>query len=880
MPMEVITLILSIVAILIVINQKTRIDKLENEIKRYKQREQSVSPKPIEPLLKPRTESKFVHQESVHQKTSIKDIRPVTVKQTTRKTKEVKNSKSLLNIFLESGTGIFGVIILVMGLAFLGVYSALSMTAFPRYILFIIYSGLLYGGGYVVKRKFNWNRLSLWLRSASGAIFLFSCVGSAGIPGLQWIDNPFSGLFIVVAGILVNILLAKQSGLEIITSIHMLLALISLSIAPATISTLVVAGTVCGYNIYLSSKKRWDINLIITSSMFHIFHFYWYIRDPEVGSIISLMIMLIISLLTLLFHYRELFSVKTFMKVPFLTHFLTWCYLGVSIFLYYELIPLKIIIFSLFSIGVLILTKRAKKLEINWLLITDTLVANLFMILAIVSLMEFDRGQYSIFYIISLESFIFMVVVLKEKQKILTRIAYPLTLISLLVTLFINMDDDPVIIISKIILIIITSAFYVWCIKKVTLYRETDQFYKKLISYFPSLATFICFIQWDLWDYPLFIPISTALLLAPIFYFSLKESYRGVYRLTLILMGVMMVSGLMESDLNIPFILILGYLIYKKERVLIPLLMLELSLVISSLDHLYSISPYLPELCWLVMIVLQLLLPKFLKVEKLNALKILNYMLFFIFVTSHLIFVEEETMFRYIIYGISGVIFLYWIISHPKTPILEVSILYLILLIIIEFDSNLYSVISISISILFLLLSRFKLPRLSLYSILFSWFSVISLAFHSWRDKELILGILTAVIFTLYLILLHKTGEIRADYLFKTLSNRIKSNLYPIIYYPFFISMALFILFSFKPEVITLFFVVESLIIFILSMALQEQHFKVISMIALGASLLRLTFVDLAQSGTLVRAIVFIGVGIILVVMNMIYLKFKPLESS
>lgn len=854
--------LVSLIAIITALRVVGRVEKLKIEVKKLK--------RAIQVLNSERLETQPVEESRPLKSPIEKPVKPIK-KSTPKKKKREK--KRLLNMFLESGTGIFGVIILVMGLAFLGVYSALNMTAFPRFILFILYSGILYGGGVFILKKFQWKRLSLWLRSAAGAVFLFSCVGSAGIPGLQWIDNPISGLMIIVAGILLNILIAKRSGLEIISTIHMFLALISLSIAPATISTLVVAAAVCGHSIFLSSKKRWDLNLILSTSLFHIFHFYWFQREADGGSIISLLVMLIVSLLTLLFHYREIFSVEKFEKRPFFTHFLTWCYLGVAIFLYYNIIPVRVVTFSLLSIATLLISKRAKQLNIQWLLVTDTLVANLFMILAVVSLIEYDMAGFFITFIISLESLIFLTIVLREKQVLLSRIAYGITTASLFITLFINLDDDDVIVISKIVLIILSSLYYVLFVKRVDLFKATDQFFKRIYSIFPTIATLITFFQWIDSDYTY---IISALLLAPIFYFAIKESYRGVYRLSIVAITIMMLVGLVESNLNIPYMIILLYCVIKREKIFIPLLLIQMNLVVLSLEHLSDYSPYLPELSWLIMISINLLMTKFINLEKLRVLHWLNYILFTIFATSHLIVIEDITLFRYVIYAVSSVIFIYWIISRPKTPILEVCLIYLITVILKEFDSIYFSLITISIATLLLLIRNLGIPRLSLYSIIFSWLSVLALSFHSWRDGELIIGLVTALIFTVYLILLQKSGGIRSNYILKRLSERVDSRLYPVVFYPFFIGMALFILFSFRPDLITLFFVIESLIIFVLSMVLREQHFKVISMVALGASLTRLIFVDLANSGTLVRALVFIGVGVILVSMNMIYLKLKP----
>ena len=101
--------------------------------------------------------------------------------------------------FVENWTGILGSIILVMGIGFLGIFAALKFSPLMRFSMMCGAAGMLYG----IYRYFNfrqkWLKLASWLRSAAGAIFLFACLGAGGIPGLQWIFDPLSGLVVLAA---------------------------------------------------------------------------------------------------------------------------------------------------------------------------------------------------------------------------------------------------------------------------------------------------------------------------------------------------------------------------------------------------------------------------------------------------------------------------------------------------------------------------------------------------------------------------------------------------------------------------------------------------------------------------------------------------------
>ena len=95
------------------------------------------------------------------------------------------------------------------------------------------------------------------------------------------------------------------------------------------------------------------------------------------------------------------------------------------------------------------------------------------------------------------------------------------------------------------------------------------------------------------------------------------------------------------------------------------------------------------------------------------------------------------------------------------------------------------------------------------------------------------------------------------------------------IYYPFFISIAVYIFWTFDRNILTLLFVAESLFIFILSLILKENNFRFLSLGGIGVCLVRLIFFDLSNSGTIARAFVFIGVGMLMVLMNIVYIKYK-----
>jgi uncharacterized membrane protein len=95
------------------------------------------------------------------------------------------------------------------------------------------------------------------------------------------------------------------------------------------------------------------------------------------------------------------------------------------------------------------------------------------------------------------------------------------------------------------------------------------------------------------------------------------------------------------------------------------------------------------------------------------------------------------------------------------------------------------------------------------------------------------------------------------------------------IFDPLFLAAALFLYWSFDRAILTLLWVGLIFAIFSLSILLREGHFRILALIALAASLGRLLFFDLSQSSMTMRAIVFVGVGILMLGMNSLYNRFK-----
>ncbi|MGL1891229.1 MAG: DUF2339 domain-containing protein [Spirochaetaceae bacterium] len=931
--MEIFVLILVIIALVAARLLRNRIIDLEDNqetlFKRIKYLESLNNVESIKPLEK-ETELKVtrvavpppVYKEVLSSPVIKKDVKNKVIKSN----KPPKEKGILLNKFLENGTGIIGVLVLVMGLAFLGIYSAINMSAFPRFLMFCLFSLVLFGGSYILEKKMKWNRLSLWLRSAAGAIFLFSCIGSTGIPGLVWIDNQISGLMLIIAGILLNIVLGGISKKEVVSSTHLFLSLVALAIAPPTMSILIVAGVITIYGIYLTYRKKWDINLVIIISMFAIFHTYWHYRLIDLGtdlsisqSAVSLSLIVLITLATLFSHYRTIYSVEKFESLPFFTHFLNWCYLAVGIYLYNSIIPFEFFMFSGGSILALVIANRATKLNIGWLKVTDTLVANLLMILAVLSLYPKGINLFYISEILFLESIIFLIVMCFQKQKLLSKIAYILVFLFSIIIFISNWSDD---VDFKTPLLVITilgfGTLYYLKSSKPSFFKTIDLKYRSILSIMYPLYAFSIFTNHieSMWITALFVGV-----MAPVLIFRNILKNDIVYRFSkIVIVLVSLTSIIVIADNSVSFgtiyaipllvglilLTILSYS-YKKECYKNRFLIVFTGLTYVAITYVIfsQISEFLPGVIWLVSILGNLLLSSFLVNRKPNLkflanvnkyLYVLSYIIFAIYVLVNIfVYLDIDSTIgifktRYLLEALAIGILVYWIQSKGtkiKGFVLEIALLFIILAIVTEVNYKERSLVLIIIAIASLMLNKIKgnNSRLRFYSVVLSWISAVFIATTSLSNHNWFSSITAIVIFCIYLVMLNRYGKLDKVRFPKYLSSlghlstkvHHKINLW--VFYPFFISVALYIYFTFNQNIITLCFVLLSLIIFILSIALKEENFKIISLLGLGASLVRMIFVDLSNSGTITRALVFIGVGLVMVFMNIIYVKFNRNDS-
>lgn len=870
--------------------------------------------------------------------------------------------------FAENWTGILGAIIMVMGVGFAGLYAALVVSPFFRFLMISAFAALLGGIFYYLKPKPKWIKLALWLRSSAGAVFLFGCLGSGGIPGLQWIESPLYALLLLLAGIATNLYLGIAGGRQVFASLHVLLSLVALSIAPQTATTFVIAAVVSVFGIALAYREKWDYHLLLTISTFFIYHIFWYFKAKSNGfdfqlNLLGIFTVILVSLSAAFVHYREAYSTRQFAPLPFTVHLINWLYFGLGLFLHVTDSKWKTIFIALGSIAAFFLARRARKLEIRWLYLTDTLVAQATAVIAILSLSRWDVEIILIIAILFIESLIYAIIMLKEGEEPLYRIGtYLLHLISIVLIAygFLQADYENMNLLYKhasvlFLCAVLGTAFHIY-----TLQQPADPF--NPIDYWVKPASNKNKENKAQASAYSILAILTGLMIIVI-YTNIYQISWSEYIVAFIAVGLVFLRQKFQSNsLGIGDIIMLiglhgvNWVHLQTETATapweqfvegFPFLLLSLSAVkwsyLKSIEkhitwigiYMFAlqgsiliyiifnpISPFIPGVLWLILSLAALESAAFLRNKYLRELEFrgepdryllhIGYAAILAFLARHVLVHLQSDIYlglfkiRFLIELFALLIFIYWaahkkplegklykswIYLHPL--FIELILLFSILTVSIEIDAFWHPITWMGFAFIGLVLGR-KLDqgysRLRFYSLILAWAAAFQLAFLTssyvtpslkWYDQGWLTGAAAIVLQFIYLYYFYHYGELGKVSLPAAMNflgswvgavNRRKTRW---IFYPVIICVAIFLYWSFDKSILTLLWVIQCFLIFVLSILLREKQFRYVALTGVVLCVGRLIFYDLAQTGTLTRAMVFLGVGITMLIMNSVYNKYK-----
>jgi len=823
--------------------------------------------------------------------------------------------------FLDNWTGILGSVIMVLGAGFLSIYAALRFDEFIRFILLLLLSALPALLFYLLKDREKWQRQALWMRSISGAIFLFACLGSAGIPGLQWVHNPVQSLGLLILGIAVNLGLSSFGRREEYASFHSILSLLALSVMTPGSSSLVMAVIITLYALIHCYRNRWDVHLLLIITGFAVYHIYWMYSLPDTGAealrIQGAAALSLIFLVSTFVHYRKSYASAGFELFPFLTHLVNWLYFSVGMYLYIGGKPERSLILLAGSVLAFSLSARAGRKGVSWLQTTGITMGQILFTATLISLKGWDVENVMIGGFIYVEVLLFLWMMVRQNRTGLYRFAVSLYTLSTLLLIALCLHEEGLNSLIYATGITVTgllhhrTLFHMkesrWLVKDTLLNLKNEFSVTGLLAGISALSVLVLIPQeWAVLG-PFWGGALAAVILAA-YHDSPSRGLRTGTLLYLALFTALACSSLLESDLKsleetvLPLMLVVtaGMTFFWRDRVhrfisYSGLLIGTATILILSFLFLNPVSPLLPGLFWLSAVLLLMEAPRI--PERFRTMAVLFLAAFTVrHFTLHIRLDQAWGFFRqrYLLDGAFMAVLFLWrrrreslgmpVLKGIVNFSLDAGFIMALVLLGVEVPV-LWIPLSLSLFSLSVILYRritATAPRILFYSFILYLTSLVLLCINLLRELsgkgDAAAGVLTLVVLLACLVLFILKENFRTltggEALQKTAAflERGKNT---VLLYSLAAAGAFFLFVSFDPSYLTLLWAVECFMIFSASLFLGETHFRAVSQGGLLLCVIRLVFVDLSESAPLLRGLVFLAVGLLMLGTNSLYNRYK-----
>ncbi|MFH6958814.1 hypothetical protein ACHRV1_15550 [Flavobacterium aquidurense] len=529
--------------------------------------------------------------------------------------------KKLEQQFAENWTGILGTAIMVLGIGYLSIYTAMKVSPMFRILILWLYAGILAGSYYFLQKKEKWLKTGLWLRSAGASLFLFGCFGASQIPALTFIHNIPLAYSLIGIGIAINLYVGYIIKQQTFLSLHVILSFLILCVIPEKLLiTFLLASLTATAGIILSYKEKWEYHLLIVISAFIIFDI-WFTQGTSILSpsqnIFAILGIVLVSVSCMYMQYRSIYTNTRFDRIAFITHLVNWVLFALGLILHST--GSKIKIFVLFTAAILCLcaTLFARKKKIIWLYHLDGMVSFILFALSIIMLNDWKVGYDIIACALYLLVIACLFVVYKSKEVLLHKIFLVLNHVFCLMTLVffltcINPSFEPAHITNSFATVIfmtfITLLVAVFCAVKKE-YLEIDSFvFKKDLSLngiFSVLFSILFFVSWyHTIEISFYYPLLFIALLWCLLRFRFKTNTFDFGRFTFLIITI--ATGLMltltEPKSNLDIVFALGIMIvvtfnwfvkllYNDESVVKTIGIIGINLLLISLSYKY-LAPY------------------------------------------------------------------------------------------------------------------------------------------------------------------------------------------------------------------------------------------------------------------------------------------------
>ncbi|MEC4003060.1 hypothetical protein OX283_000180 [Flavobacterium sp. SUN052] len=328
--------------------------------------------------------------------------------------------------FADNWTGILGTAIMVLGIGYLSIYTALKVAPLFRILILWLYAGLLFGSYYFLNKKEKWATTGLWLRSAGASLFLFGCFGASQIPPLTFISNSIAGYALIGFGIALNLYVGYIIKKQTFLSLHVILSMLILCVIPEkTLATFILASITATIGIILSYKEKWEYHLLIVITAFIIFDIWFNAQGTKLSlteNIIAILGIIAVAGSCMFMQYRSVYENTRFDKAGFITHLTNWVLFATGLILHSTGSKFKTFVLFIGALICLFIALRARKKKVFWLYHLDGMVSFVLFALSIIMLNDWKVGIDIIACILYLLIAVCLFVVYKEKEVLLHKI--------------------------------------------------------------------------------------------------------------------------------------------------------------------------------------------------------------------------------------------------------------------------------------------------------------------------------------------------------------------------------------------------------------------------------------------------------------------------
>ncbi|WP_156796685.1 hypothetical protein [Cyanobium sp. PCC 7001] len=291
-------------------------------------------------------------------------------------------------------TGLLGVVVVVVGVTFGAINVALQFNAWQRFVATLLIAAALALPSLLTRPGSRWHRLSSWMRSGGGGLLLFACTAAGGLPqlGMQWIEDPAQSLALLCLAMAVNLLLATTTAQQTVAGLHVVVCLLPLTLVPQNGLILAVASLVAVVGVVLPLGRPWYGHRLLVALAYGTFHGSWVVRalpqlteDASLRNQAALAAALVFAGGTVLLQRPQRLR-QHGLGLPLAVQLVNSGGLGLALLFEPAQIGGRGLGLAMAAGLMALLSRRARSTELPWLRRCNALVAQVFVLAALLSL--------------------------------------------------------------------------------------------------------------------------------------------------------------------------------------------------------------------------------------------------------------------------------------------------------------------------------------------------------------------------------------------------------------------------------------------------------------------------------------------------------------